>query len=69
MGNAGLQSEVGMCLSDIEEHIPDCSFLERSFVEGRDLLVWKRQEETFGYSCPLLVCWFPVTKQRMNRVI
>ena len=49
-----------MCLSGAEEHIPGCSFLERSWMEGRGLKGWKRQERTFGYSCPFFVCWFPV---------
>lgn len=47
-GTAGLQPEVGMCLSGVEEHIHVCSFWERSLVEGRGLKRQKRQERTFG---------------------
>lgn len=50
-----------MCLSVAEEHIPGCSFQERSLVEGRGLTGLKWRERTFGCSCPFLVCWFPGT--------
>lgn len=65
-GTAGLQPEVGMCLSGAEEHIPGCSFPERSLVEGSGLKGWKRQEGTFGCRFPALVCWFPVKQYRYN---
>lgn len=47
-----------MCLSEAEEHIPGCSFPEKSLLEGRGLKEWKRQERIFGCSCPFHVCWF-----------
>lgn len=60
-GTDGLQPEVVTCLSEGEEHIPGCSFPEESWVKERGWKGSKRQERTFGCSCPYLVCWFPGT--------
>lgn len=60
-GTAGLQLEVGMCLSEVEELVPGCSSRGTSLMEEKGLMGRRRRVRTSECSCLLHVCWFPGT--------
>lgn len=55
-----------MCPSVTVEHIPACSFPERSLVVGRGLIQWRGQAGTSGYSCSFRAYSFPAWQTRMD---
>lgn len=54
-----------MCLSVTVEHIPVCSFPEKSLMVGRGL-IQRRQVGTSGYSCSFRAYSFPAWQTRTD---